>query len=99
MSQGTQMTREALGRQEGPKHKTWLEQNPIKNRKKGKNNSIIQFTEDATHLQPSITTQTFKSVPKRRQIIGIHLLLAYLYIALLTKPSLNVTKAIINVEL
>lgn len=62
-------------------------------------NNIIQFTEDTTHLQPSITTPKWKVVLKRKQIIGVHLLVAYLYNAVLRDHSFILKKAIKLIEL
>lgn len=60
--------------------------------------SIVQFTVD-TSPTGLYYNGTLRVCPQRRQIIGLQLVLAYLYIAVLTKPSVMVRKAIKRIEL
>lgn len=59
----------------------------------------IQVREDTRPLQPFTAAPKLKVVLKRRQIIGVHLLLANLYNAVLTKHLFIITKAIRLIEL
>lgn len=60
---------------------------------------IMPVIEDTRHLRPFMTAPKLKAVLKRRQIIGVHLLVANLYNAVLTKHLFIITKAIKLIEL
>lgn len=59
----------------------------------------MSVTEDTRHLQPLMTAPKLKVFLKRRQIIGVHVLVANLYNAVLTKHLFIKTKAIKLIEL